>query len=147
MPVIKRRRLLLTLSLGLIALAGVAFVAERFFAPFELQWRLRLVEAKVRGDLGEIPLRNLIVWLVPHSPVYLANLATNPNVHVSVRNMLTTREDVAQGKILYLRRCGVCHGEGGHGNTAASLLGAVSTKSDWSFFSTAKWGRKGTSMQ
>jgi hypothetical protein len=70
----KLRRLALASSLGLIALAGVAFVAVRFFAPPELQWRVRVVEAKVRGDLGEIPLRDLIAWLAPGSPVYLARL-------------------------------------------------------------------------
>jgi len=147
MPVMKLRRLALALSLGLIALAGVAFVAARIVAPPELQWRLRVVEAKVRGDLGEIPLRNLIAWLAPGSPVYLAEVAENPNLHLSIKNLLTRSEDAAQGKLLYLRQCGQCHGEGGHGNSGPNLLGPVSNKSDWSFFSTAKWGRPGTSMQ
>ncbi|MGC2518231.1 MAG: PQQ-dependent dehydrogenase, methanol/ethanol family [Burkholderiales bacterium] len=143
----KLRRLALTLSLGLVALAGVAFVAARFVAPPELQWRLRVVEAKVRGDLGQIPLRNLIAWLAPGSPVYLAAVAENPNLHLSIKNGLTKSDDAAQGKVLYLRHCGQCHGEGGHGNSGPNLLGPVSNKSDWSFFSTAKWGRAGTSMQ
>ncbi|HTG04545.1 MAG TPA: PQQ-dependent dehydrogenase, methanol/ethanol family [Bradyrhizobium sp.] len=142
----KRPRLALGLSLGLIALAGVAFVALLFVGPPELQWRLQVVEAKVRGDLKEIPLHNLIVWLAPHSPVYLAEVAKNPNPHLSIKNILITSEDAAQGKDLYLRHCGQCHGEGGHGNSGPNLLDVVSTKSDWSFFSTAKWGRAGTSM-
>jgi alcohol dehydrogenase (cytochrome c) len=142
----KLRRLALTSSLGLIALAGVAFLAARFVAPFELQWRLRVLEAKVRGDLGEIPLRNLIGWLAPVSPVYLAGLAESPNVHASIVNLLTASDDAEQGKVLFLRHCGQCHGEGGHGHTGPNLLDAVSSKSDWSYFSTAKWGRAGTSM-
>ena len=147
MPVVKLRRLALTLSLGLIALAGVAIVAVRFVAPPELQWRLRVVEAKVRGDLQEIPLRNLITWLAPGSPVYLAEVAENPNLHASIVNLLTKSDDAAEGKLLYLRHCGQCHGEGGHGNSGPNLLSPVSNKSDWSFFSTAKWGTAGTSMQ
>ena len=143
----KVRRLALTLSLGLIALAGVAFVAARFVSPPELQWRLRIVEAKIRGNLEEIPLRNLIPWLAPGSPVYLAAVAENPNLHAAIRNLLTKSDDAAQGKVLYLRHCGQCHGEGGHGNSGPNLLGPVSKKSDWSFFSTAKWGTAGTSMQ
>jgi alcohol dehydrogenase (cytochrome c) len=143
----KLRRLALTLSLGLIVLAGVTYVAARFLAPPELQWRLRVVEAKVRGDLGEIPLRSLIAWLGPGSPVYLAAIAENPNLHVSIRNGLTKSDDAAQGKTLYVRHCGQCHGEGGQGNSGPNLLGPVSSKSDWSFFSTAKWGKAGTSMQ
>ncbi len=122
-------------------------MAARSVAPPELQWRLRVVEAKVRGDLGEIPLRSLIAWLAPGSPVYLAAGAENPNLHVSIRNGLTKSDDAAQGKTLFLRYCGQCHGEAGRGNTGPNLLAAVSSKSDWSFFSTAKWGRAGTSMQ
>jgi alcohol dehydrogenase (cytochrome c) len=141
------RRLALASSLGLILLAGVAFVTAPFVAPPEVQWRLQVVRAKVRGDLGEIPLRNLIAWLAPGSPVYLEAVAENPNLHVSIRNGLTKPDDAAQGKVLYLKHCGQCHGEGGHGNSAPNLLSAVSNKSDWSFFSTAKWGRAGTSMQ
>src|SRR5262245_16497815 len=146
-PVMTLRRLVLASIVGVIALVAAAFAAVRFFAPPELQWRGRVVEAKIRGDLEEIPLRNLIVWLAPHSPVYLAGVADNPNLHLSVKNVLISREDAAQGKNLYLRYCGSCHGEGGHGNTGPNLLGVVANKSDWSFFSTAKWGRKGTSMQ
>lgn len=143
----KLRRYFLASGLGLILLAVVAYAAARSFAPSELRWRLRVVEAKVRGDLKEIPLRNLIAWLAPGSPVYLADIAENPNLHVSIKNLLTTAEDSAQGKILYLRQCGQCHGVGGHGESGPNLLSSVSTKSDWSFFSTAKWGRAGTSMQ
>src|SRR6266540_5946086 len=123
----KLRRFALTLTLGLIVLAGVAYVAARSVAPPELQWRLRVVEAKVRGDLGEIPLRSLIAWLAPGSPVYLAAVAENPNLHVSIRNGLTKSDDAAQGKTLYLRYCGQCHGEAGRGNTGPNLLAAVSS--------------------
>jgi alcohol dehydrogenase (cytochrome c) len=140
------RRLALASSLGLVVLAGATFVAARFVAP-ELYWRLQVVEAKVRGDLNEIPLRNLIAWLVPHSPVYLAEVAENPNLHASIKNQLTRLEDIERGKSLYLRRCGQCHGAGGHGDSGPNLLSSVWNKSDWSFFSTAKWGRAGTSMQ
>jgi len=143
----KLRRLALTTSLGLIALGGVAFAAARFFAPPEIQWRLRVVEAKIRGDLREIPLRSLIAWLAPGSPVYLAAVAENPNLHISVKNILRKPDDAAQGKVLYLKHCGSCHGEGGHGDVGPNLLRAVSGKSDWSFFSATKWGKAGTSMQ
>jgi alcohol dehydrogenase (cytochrome c) len=142
----KLRRPALALS-GVIVLAGVTYLAARSVAPPEVQWRVRVVEAKVRGDLSEIPLRNLITWLAPGSPIYLAAVAENPHLHISIRNGLTKSDDAAQGKVLYLRHCGQCHGEGGHGNSGPNLLSPVSNKSDWSFFSTAKWGRTGTSMQ
>lgn len=127
-------------------LAAVAYAAARSFAPSELRWRLRVVEAKVRGDLKEIPFRNLFAWLAPGSPVYLAAVAENTNLHISIKNQLTRSDDAVQGKALYLKHCGSCHGEGGHGDVGPNLLSAVANKSDWSFFSTAKWGRSGTSM-
>jgi alcohol dehydrogenase (cytochrome c) len=143
----KLRRLLLTSSVVLVALAGAAFLSARLAAPPELQWRLRVVEAKIRGNLAEIPFRNLITWLAPGSPVYLTTVAENSNLDFSIKNGLTTPDDAAQGRELYLRHCGQCHGEGGRGNVGPNLLGPVSNKSDWSFFSTAKWGKAGTSMQ
>src|SRR6267143_3072451 len=116
-PVMNHRRLALASSLGLILLSGVAFVVARFVAPPEVQWRLQVVEAKVRGDLREIPLRNLVAWLAPGSPVYLARVAEDPNPHRSIKNVLIKSDDAMQGKALYLRHCGQCHGEGGHGNS------------------------------
>lgn len=141
------RRVALASTLALLVLAIIGVVVARFFAPPELLWRFQVVEAKLRGDLREIPLRNLIGWLAPRSAVYLAPLAENPNPHAGINNGFTKPEDVTAGKILYLRRCGQCHGDSGHGNSGPNLLTPVSNKSDWSFFSTAKWGRAGTSMQ
>lgn len=141
------RRVVLASMLAVFAVIVATFVAARFFAPPELRWRLQVVEAKLRGDLREIPLRNLLAWLAPGSPVYLAPLAENPNPHAVIRNGFTKPEDVVEGKVLYLRQCGQCHGDSGHGNSGPNLLNPVSNKSDWSFFSTAKWGRAGTSMQ
>jgi alcohol dehydrogenase (cytochrome c) len=141
------RRFALSSTLALLMLAVASVVVARFFAPPELYWRFQVVEAKLRGDLGEIPLRNLLAWLAPRSPVYLAALAENPNPHAGIKNGFTKPEDATEGKVLYFRHCGSCHGDSGHGNTGPNLLDPVSNKSDWSFFSTAKWGRAGTSMQ
>jgi alcohol dehydrogenase (cytochrome c) len=141
------RRAALKVSFGLIMLVGIALVTVRAFQPPEARWRLQVVEAKLLGDLEEIPLSNLIRWLGPRSPVYLAALAEHPNPHAAIKNTLTTSHEIEQGKVLYARYCGQCHGEGGHGHSGPDLLSAVSSKSDWSFFSTAKWGKPGTSMQ
>jgi len=100
------RRLALASSLGLILLSGVAFVVARFVAPPEVQWRLQVVEAKVRGDLREIPLRNLVAWLAPGSPVYLARVAEDPNPHRSIKNVLIKSDDAMQGKPAVITRHG-----------------------------------------
>ena len=125
--------------------AAVLFTA-RFFLPPEAAWRLAVLQAKATGQLNQIPVRNLVAWLSPGSPVYLAPLAENPNPHLAIRNILISAEDAKKGKALYAKHCGQCHGDAGRGNSALSLLEPVSVKSDWSFFSAVKWGLPGTSM-
>jgi alcohol dehydrogenase (cytochrome c) len=141
------RRVVLGAAAVGVVLGAIAWITAQFWAPVELQWRLQVVAAKLRGTLPEIPAHNLIVWLAPGSPVYLAALARNPNVSAGIQNGFTTPEDVAGGKELYLRHCTQCHGDGGHGISAPNLRASVQNKPDWLFFSTAKWGRAGTSMQ
>jgi alcohol dehydrogenase (cytochrome c) len=126
-----------------IALAAVALM----LLPPELQWRAKVMKAKLTGELPELPLADVVRWLAPGSAVYLMPLVDNPNPHAAIKNGFTGSAAVSRGKALYLQNCASCHGEGGHGNAGPSLRKAVVNKSDWAFFSTAKWGRAGTSMQ
>lgn len=132
------------LILPLLAIAG--FVAARSLAPPELAWRLEVLVAKFRGDLKQIPLFDLVAWMAPGSPVYLAGLAENSNPHAAIQNRFIGSDDVAQGQIVYVRHCGQCHGDAGRGNSAPNLVAALEVKSDWNFFSATKWGLNGTSM-
>jgi len=142
-----KRTVTLALAVSLPMLAIVGLVAGRFLGPREFAWRLDVLAVKVRGDIPQIPLRNLIQWLVPGSAVYLAPLAGNPNPHAAIRNQLHGTENVKQGQVLYVKYCSQCHGDKGGGNSGPSLVDAVSLKSDWSFFFSTKWGLAGTSMR
>jgi alcohol dehydrogenase (cytochrome c) len=130
---------------GLLVAGLAVAIAGRFLSP-DIAWRLDVLAAKLRGELPTIPLRQLVGWLRPGSPVYLAELAANPNPHASIRNLLTQPEDVERGRDLYVKQCGSCHGDNGRGNSAPALLEPVSVKSDWTFFSAVKWGIAGTGM-
>lgn len=112
----------------------------------EIAWRLNVIAAKVRGDLPQIPMRNLLGWLAPGSPVYLAALADSPNPGMVIQNGFSGTEAVDQGHAAYAKYCEQCHDVGGRGHGGPNLLEAVSTSTDWAFFSTVKWGRSGTSM-
>jgi len=140
------RRSLLAFSLGLL-LAGVvvALFGMRFMSP-ELRWRLDLVGAKLRGDLTPIPFGDLLRWMTPGSAVFLEAMAASGNPHAGIRNLMTSERNVERGRAVFIWTCASCHGSDGRGHTGANLLDAVSSKSDWSFFSAVKWGRPGTAM-
>src|SRR5204862_7283991 len=102
---LRTRRLALASLLGLVVVVVSGIPVALQLAPDDLVWRLQVVQAKLRGDLREIPVRDLVDWLRSSSPVSMAPLAENPNVHASIRNRFTSAEDATQGKVLYLHRC------------------------------------------
>ena len=140
------RRFAIAIFLLLLLLAIAGFMAARSLAPPELAWRLEVLVAKSRGDLKQIPLFDLLAWMAPQSPIYLAGLADNSNPHAAIQNRFIGSDDVEQGKIVYGKHCGQCHGDAGRGNSAPNLVAALEVKSDWNFFSATKWGLDGTSM-
>ena len=136
----------MAILLTLCLLAVASFVATRALIPPEVAWRFKVLGAKVRGDLKEVPLINLLAWMVPKSPVYLAGLAQSANPHAVIRNAFIGADDIKQGQVVYSKHCVQCHGDAGRGYTGPSLTDAVASKTDWSFFSSTKWGLSGTAM-
>lgn len=139
-------RLFLRTFSFLAALTFLAAAAAVYFSP-DVAWRVRVLGLKFEGRIPEIPLRSLLRWLIPHSPVALHDLAEIPNANASIRNIFADRSSAAVGSHLYGRVCGDCHGESGSGGTAPDLLASVRNQNDWQFFSTVKWGRAGTAMR
>lgn len=140
-----RRRVLLTLVAALVVLAVAGSELVRRASP-EIAWRHAVLREKLQGELPAIPFMDLARWIRPGSAVYLAALADNPNPHAAIHNAMTQAENVEHGRDAFRQHCATCHGSDARGNTGPSLIDAVATKSDWSFFSTAKWGREGTAM-
>jgi alcohol dehydrogenase (cytochrome c) len=140
------RRFLLTLLAGLIVLGVAAVELARRVSP-EVEWRIAVVAAKVRGDVPDLRWSALATWLRPGSAVYLAPVAENPNLNASIQNGLIQDQYARRGRDVFLKTCSSCHGSDARGNSGPSLIEAVSQKSDWNFLSTVKWGRAGTPMQ
>jgi alcohol dehydrogenase (cytochrome c) len=129
--------------IGLICV--VVLAAAGAVASDAIAWRVRVVRAKIMGKLPEIPLADFVRWLAPGSPVFLGNLADNPNVVTVVDNPLTG-EEFEKGSRLYGRLCASCHGDNGRGKMGPDLVSATGSKPDWIFFSAVKWGLPGTPM-
>jgi len=138
------RRLALISLICVAVLGGSATLAV--IASDALAWRARVIRAKFLGGLPELPLVDLLRWLVPESPVYLGNLADIPNVRSGVQNLLPVNEPTEKGTQLFGRHCASCHGDNGRGQTAPDLVSSVGNNTDWAFFSAVKWGRAGTAM-
>jgi alcohol dehydrogenase (cytochrome c) len=130
---------------GMIFVILIVVVAP--FASGDIAWRYKVLSEKLTGKLPEIPIRDLLRWLPPGSPVYLQHLAEVPNVNASITNQLKDPQSAEAGAKTYGQACAQCHGENGGGLTGPNLLTAVGAISDWSFFSAVKWGRPNTAMR
>src|SRR5271170_1882566 len=113
----------------------------------DVSWRFKVVEAKLSGKIPEISFMSLLKWLKPGSPVYLGAMADIPNANVSITNTHDDPKSAEAGANLYNQSCVGCHGENGAGGNAPNLLAALGNSTDWSFFSTVKWGRPNTIMR
>lgn len=133
---------LLLLAITVVAI-GLAIVVMRSDA---LNWRARVVYAKLTGQLPEIPYRELVTWLAPNSAVYLEPLAEGPNVYAGIRNPFRGEPVVENGKQVFGKFCASCHGDSGRGLAGPDLVASVGSTTDWAFFAATRWGRPGTAM-
>ena len=106
-----------------IVLAGAATVAVTVSDGFA--WRVRVIWAKARGQLPELPLLDLLRWLAPESRVYLKPLVDTSNVRSGIQNPLPISEPTEKGALLFARYCASCHGDGGKGGIAPNLISSV----------------------
>jgi alcohol dehydrogenase (cytochrome c) len=138
------RRLAL-ISLVCVAVLG-ASAALAIMTSDAFTWRVRVVRAKLLGKFPEVPLVEFLKWLAPKSPVYLGNLADNPNVVSAIENLLSDKESVEKGAQLFGGLCASCHGDNGKGQTGPDLVSSIGNRTDWVFFAAVKWGLPGTVM-
>ena len=141
-PALRTLKVAIVSFLFLLALGAAA----PRFDP-DVAWRFRVMEAKLSGRIPEIPFRTLLRWLKPGSPVYLGGMADLPNANASITNNYDNPRSAEAGARIYGQSCAGCHGENGTGGNAPSLVAALGSSTDWSFFSTVKWGRPNTIMR
>jgi hypothetical protein len=79
-------RLILILMIAGLTVAGI--VLARSVPSSELVWRLKVIAQKTKGHLPQIPIRNLVAWLAPGSPVNLAALADRRNPALAIQSRI-----------------------------------------------------------
>jgi alcohol dehydrogenase (cytochrome c) len=139
------KRLLQVLLIGVAS--AVVLIGAAALISHAVAWRLAVVKAKLSGKIPEIPLPLLLKWLRPQSPMNLRHLAVVPDVNSGIfLNPYGDPSQATAGARPYRQTCAPCHGDNARGRTGPDLLTAVAHMTDWSFFSTVKWGRPKTTM-
>jgi alcohol dehydrogenase (cytochrome c) len=132
---------------GLLALSVVVLAAGAIATVEPLRWRAKVVSLKLTGHLSEIPFFDTLRWLLPGSPVWMAEVAEYGRPDSGILNRaVDDPQYVKSGDAQYLRACASCHGGDAKGGSAPNLISYLERSSDWSFFSIAKYGRPGTAM-
>src|SRR5450432_378730 len=142
----RRRRRWVWVMLAVLVV-GVGGAAGIVASKRSLRWRARLVWARFAHDqFPEIPTRDFLHWLRADSAVDLFPLLEKPNVRAAIRNEFIEPEDIKHGARVFATNCARCHGDAGGGNAGPSLVNAIGSLSDWNYFATVKWGKRGTAM-
>jgi len=128
-------------AIFVVLLSGAAALVSDGIA-----WRFAVLKAKLSGEIPELPFSLLLKWIRPGSPVNLRHLARARNVNSGVISLIKDRKSGAAGARIYGQICAGCHGDDARGRTGPDLLAAIGNMTDWTFFSTVKWGRPKTIM-
>ena len=139
------KRLAQFLLLAIVAIVLASTVGS-VVSP-KVAWRVRLFIEKLTGQIPQIPLRLLVKWSRPNSPVNLYRLSSTPNVNAAIVNTFDDRASGSKGEKTFGQVCSSCHGDDARGGVGPNLIAAIGGLSDWQFFSTVKWGRRATLMR
>jgi alcohol dehydrogenase (cytochrome c) len=131
---------------SLAILAAVIALSSLTLLSSGVRWRARLMYHRLRGDYREIPLLTFARWLRPDTMVDLSPLLETHDIGAAISNEFTDEAAANLGMRVFADNCARCHGEQGQGAVGPSLVSAIGRFSDWSYFSTVKWGRRGTLM-
>lgn len=134
--------------LGFILLATIlGLLIAAFFAIADLRWRADVLVMKLKGDIPDVSLVQLARWSLPGSPVFLGEMAEYASLDAAVHNSNSTDPmSIEHGAKQFQQHCSSCHGADAKGAAGPDLVAFVKRSTDWSFLSTAKWGRPGTTM-
>lgn len=133
------------ITLGLLLVGFVLALSS----GYRIRWRLAVVRLKVTGSLQDIGWMDLVRMSKPGDPFNLAELATEPNPYVTIKNPYDSTTDISAGRTLFQSHCSTCHGtdgSGGPGGPALEGRRMVQGNSDWGIFETISHGIPATAM-
>src|SRR5437870_13674566 len=98
----RRGRRLLAVG-GLVAASGAMMISPH------VRWRAHVVLLYLTGQIPDIGLKPLLVYMMPGSGQYMRPLVETHNPYAVIRNANTTPPDIQTGAQLFRSQCASCH--------------------------------------
>lgn len=115
-----------------------------------VRWRAHAVLLYLTGQIGDIGLKQLLVYMMPGSDQYLKPLVETHNPYAVIHNVRTTPADIQAGAQLFRSQCASCHapdGSGGVGGPALIQRQFRQGESDWALYRAVRFGIPKTAMR
>ena len=132
--------------LSVVAVLVVAFLV--LLLSGGIRWRAHVLALYLTGQISDIGLKQLLVYMMPGSGQYMKPLVDTHNPYAVIRNVNTTPADVQAGAMLFRKACAECHGPDGSGGRGPALIDRAFThgESDWAVYRTIRFGVPNTAM-
>jgi alcohol dehydrogenase (cytochrome c) len=132
------------LAVGVLVAVSVLMI----IAP-PVRWRAHVVLLYLAGQIPDIGLKQLLLYMMPGSDQYVKPLIETHNPYAVVRNVKTTPADVQAGAQLFRSQCAECHAPDGSGGRGPALIGRAFQhgESDWAVYRTIRFGIRNTAMR
>src|SRR5690242_17816260 len=106
----------------LSAVAVLVAVFLVIFVPPPVRWRAEVVLLSLAGQIPDIKLKQLLVYLMPGSGQWLRPILTTRNPYAVIRNVKTAPADIEAGATLFRSQCAECHAPDGSGGRGPRLI-------------------------
>jgi len=134
----------------LLAIGGLVAVAGAMMISAHVRWRAHVVLLYLTGQIADIGLKPLLVYMMPGSDQYLRPLVETHNPYAVIHNVKTTPADIQAGAQLFRSQCASCHapdGSGGVGGPALIRRTFKHGESDWAVYRVVRFGVPNTAMR
>jgi alcohol dehydrogenase (cytochrome c) len=131
------------LAVGVLVAASVVIM----ISP-PVRWRARVVLLHLTGQIPDIELKQLLVYMMPGSGQWVRPLIETRNPYAVIRDVQTTPADIQAGATLFRNHCAECHAPDGSGGRGPRLIGRQFKHgdSDWAIYRTIRFGIPNTAM-